>query len=81
MMTFRFEPGTGLLIEELAGTLTNAEARRITKTEVVERALAVYHSLLVSGNITILEKPEVRGSYRRALAQTQGIKLEETPSG
>lgn len=77
LMAFRFEPGMGLILEEIADDLKTREVRRVTKTEVIERAVAAYRSLLVFGNIAVLDEPEIKEAYRASLARVQGLSIEE----
>lgn len=77
-MTFRFEPGMGLLLQEIVTDLTNREVRPITKTEVLERAVAILHSLLASGNVGILSSnPDIETAYRGALARVYGLNIKQ----
>jgi len=77
-MTFRFELGMGLVLQEIVTDLTNREVRSITKTEVLERAVAVLHSLLTSGNVGILSSNrDIETAYRGALARIHGLNIKQ----
>ena len=76
LMAFRFEPGMGTLLGEIAGRLTKSEIRQVTKTEVVERAVAVYYSLLMSDNIAYLDSRDIQPIYRQSLAVAKGLSKE-----
>lgn len=76
VMNFRFDPAVGMLIEEVAEQLTSLETRPITKTEVMKNALALYHSVLTSGNIANIFRDyrDVEACYRQNLARAHGLK-------
>lgn len=77
-MTFRFEPGMGLLLQEIVTDLTERQICPITKTEVLERAVAVLYSLLTSGNVGILSSnPDIETAYRRALVRIYGLNIKQ----
>ncbi len=77
MMVFRFDPAMDTIIEEIADDLGSREARHISKKEVVERAVATLHSLLVSGNFSMLQTSDIQPTYHQSLAQVRGLSTEE----
>lgn len=75
LIAFRFDPAMDLVIEEIADDLASKEIRRITKREVMERAVATLRSLIVSGSISVLQQPEIQSAYQQSLAQIRGLTI------
>lgn len=78
LMAFRFEPTMDLIIQEIALDFTKREVRHVSKTEVMERAVATLYSLLISGNINILSSnPQIESAYTGCLAEIRGLTIKE----
>ena len=76
-ISLRYSPEVGRLIEETREWLGSTEARPVTTTEVIQIALALVHSTIVSGNIkVILQHKEIGPKYKDDLALARGYKKE-----
>jgi len=78
VITMRFTPELGMLIDEITDCVSKEQLRPITRTEVMQAALALYHSAIISGRISVILEDEKMGPrYREALALARGLRTLE----
>ena len=77
-----YTPELGMLVDQLTSQLSSEQLRLVTKTEVIQAAIALYHSAVVSGNIHVLmEDKQIGPLFRKNLRLVRGIEEEREGKG